>query len=222
MSAVVKSIEVPLAFCLCSFVAGPAGCSTAIGAQSSHAGKIEIRVYDYVSLTSKTLNEAETEASRVLQQAGIETDWRLAALSAAEADGLAAAPPMQPTTVVLRILDRQRSEKLIVRKEALGYGVPCPVDEPGCMTSILYTRVEALAKQGDASLAQILGHAIAHELGHLLLGSNAHSISGIMQARSRGDVLRQATKGLLLFTTEQAGRMRNEVVIRQQRCLLPH
>ncbi len=35
----------------------------------------------------------------------------------------------------------------------------------------------------------ILGHAAAHEIGHLLLGSNSHSPQGLMRARwSRQDL----------------------------------
>src|SRR5262245_18840923 len=106
----VRSAQVPIVFCVWPFIAGLVGCSIAAPAQSSQGGRIQIRVYDYVSVTSKILNEAKSEASRVLLVAGLETDWRLAALSATESAGLAEAPRMQPTTFVLRILDRHRSE----------------------------------------------------------------------------------------------------------------
>ena len=32
-------------------------------------------------------------------------------------------------------------------------------------------------------LGKILGHAIAHEVGHVLLGTNGHSVGGLMRAR---------------------------------------
>ena len=42
--------------------------------------------------------------------------------------------------------------------------------------SVFYDRVEELAKGGAVSLAVILGQATAHEIGHLLLGSNSPPI----------------------------------------------
>ena len=38
----------------------------------------------------------------------------------------------------------------------------------------------------------ILGHAAAHEIGHLLLGSNSHSPFGLMRARWSGQDLQNA------------------------------
>jgi hypothetical protein len=48
----------------------------------------------------------------------------------------------------------------------------------------------------------------AHELGHLLLGSNAHSCEGIMRPSWHGNELRAASMGALLFTPEQARSIR--------------
>ena len=52
----------------------------------------------------------------------------------------------------------------------------------------------------------ILGCVIAHELGHLLLGSNSHSDEGIMQPRWDPNQVRQLMMGTLLFTPEQSKR----------------
>jgi hypothetical protein len=54
----------------------------------------------------------------------------------------------------------------------------------------------------------ILGCAIAHELGHLLLGTNSHSGKGIMQRQWESNQFRQLMTGSLLFTTAQAQLMR--------------
>jgi hypothetical protein len=48
------------------------------------------------------------------------------------------------------------------------------------MAYIFYPRVETMAADGDASLADILGHAMAHEIGHLLLGPSQPPV-GIMR-----------------------------------------
>jgi hypothetical protein len=57
--------------------------------------------------------------------------------------------------------------------------------------------------------AIILGHAMAHELGHLLLGMNSHSRDGLMRAQwNRGD-LAEAVRGNLLFSAQESTRMRS-------------
>jgi len=63
----------------------------------------------------------------------------------------------------------------------------------------------------SASTAQILAHAMAHEIGHLLLNLETHSDSGIMRATWDVRTLQDACYGYLLFTPQQAELMRTEV-----------
>ena len=53
------------------------------------------------------------------------------------------------------------------------------------LASVYYDYAVRRAKSDDAEFEVpiILGCVIAHELGHLLLGSNGHSVTGIMQPR---------------------------------------
>ena len=55
-------------------------------------------------------------------------------------------------------------------------------------------------------LPTILGCFMAHEIGHLLLGSNSHSKQGLMQAVWGERQIHQALAGGLLFTSNQASR----------------
>jgi len=61
-------------------------------------------------------------------------------------------------------------------------------------------------------VANILGNVMAHELGHLLLGSNSHALSGIMKARWENEELERIAKGGLFFTIEQAELIRERLV----------
>jgi hypothetical protein len=55
------------------------------------------------------------------------------------------------------------------------------LSESGVYATIYYPRVEEYAKERIATHSQILGHAIAHEMGHLLLGPVPHARFGIMR-----------------------------------------
>jgi hypothetical protein len=62
---------------------------------------------------------------------------------------------------------------------------------------------------------------MAHEIGHLLLGSNSHSATGIMRAQWSRKDLQRASLEILRFTPAQAERIRADVLarIKQQETL---
>jgi hypothetical protein len=82
--------------------------------------------------------------------------------------------------------------------------------------SVFYHRVQKIAKARLAAPPQILGHALAHEIGHLLLGSNSHSPKGIMRADWGEGDLKKAMLELLRFSRDEAGRIRAAVSARMR------
>jgi hypothetical protein len=90
------------------------------------------------------------------------------------------------------------------------------------MVYIFYSNVEARfwrleRAQGSArpyrpvSMDRILGHAIAHEVGHLLLNQQVHSAHGIMRGEWGFADFRDMTEGMFLFTPEQTEFLRADV-----------
>jgi hypothetical protein len=99
---------------------------------------------------------------------------------------------------------------------SLGLAILPGAGKKGDMAYIFYHRVEELAATEEASPAQILGHAMAHEIGHLLLNSNRHSDVGIMEAEWHSEQIEWLRNGRLLFTLPQARQMRAAVLVRQR------
>jgi hypothetical protein len=62
-------------------------------------------------------------------------------------------------------------------------------------------------RRNEQNPAVLLSHVMAHEIAHLLLGTNSRSASGIMRAHWYHQELASADKGLLLFTPDQARTM---------------
>ena len=82
----------------------------------------------------------------------------------------------------------------------------------GTYVDIFYDAVEKLHHESNTSPGRLLGHVMAHEVGHLLIGSHAHSNRGIMcPAWSRRE-LRSMEMGSLLFTGDQARKMRTRLL----------
>jgi hypothetical protein len=169
---------------------------------------ITIHVYDYVGVDPQTLTEAERTASRVFRKAGVESQWTGPSRSFESSD------------IQLDIVAGVMVDRLGLPDGVIGVA---PGAEPGRRLSyVFYDRVESLAAKQmsrrahasiceGASTAQILGYAMAHEIGHLLLNLQTHSDVGIMRANWDVRTLQDACYGYLLFTRQQAELMRTEV-----------
>ncbi len=66
--------------------------------------------------------------------------------------------------------------------------------------TVLYDRVEIVARHYHVKRQILLGYTIAHELGHLLLPPHSHSVTGVMRACLN---LELAAAKQLQFTREQ-------------------
>jgi hypothetical protein len=163
--------------------------------------KITVRVYNMAEVPSQVLTQAEGEASEIFREAGIETEWMECPCS----------PSAGSTDVMLRIIPRLfGSMKTDFRQDDLGFAPSS--EDGGVLATIFFHRVEAVTKGGP--VAPVLGNAVAHELGHLLLGPNAHSPTGIMTAHWSREFLKLASRRFLRFTPEQAELMRARVSAR--------
>jgi len=85
-------------------------------------------------------------------------------------------------------------------------------DGTGCYSDVFFDQATELRSNWSVDLASLLGNVAAHELGHLLLGSNSHARDGIMKARWQREELLKVRRDNLLFTAEQAERMRGKLV----------
>jgi hypothetical protein len=124
--------------------------------------------------------------------------------SSADTQGPCQKAPPEATDIRLRILSAPVLDKF--HNSVFGFAVH-PV-----LASVYYEYVVRLAISDDTvfELPIILGCAIAHEIGHLLLGSNSHSGMGIMQRKWEREELRQAMMGRLLFTVNQSNLIQAE------------
>jgi hypothetical protein len=180
--------------------------------RTSRSLRITVRVYDYAGVPAGTLRQAEEEVTRIFNLARVELAWLDCPTSIEEASEYPACePPMGDMEVGLRILSQSMAARLRSSREQLGFALPS--ERPGKASDawVFYHRVEELAAAKDASMSQILGIAISHEIGHLLLGTQSHSHLGIMRANWGPRDLQEAGRGLLFFTTDQGERIRAEV-----------
>lgn len=186
--------------------------STAIALQClSWAAKVEnkqlfitVRLYSDVQLSSKTLRESEQEVTRILQHAGVGTAW-------IDCRGTLPVPPEcdalpGPKDLTIRIVPKALS----AADSIFGMAFLSKAGA-GAYSDVFYDSLEKLRRECGASESALLGHVVAHELGHLLLGSGAHTSIGIMRPRWYGQQLRAIERGSLFFTSEQAELIRTRL-----------
>ena len=109
------------------------------------------------------------------------------------------------STIVVHLLPHDTNAHSKIAHEALGVALP------GTRFAwVFYDRIEALVpRYADNDLSCRLGHVIAHEIGHLLLPTRAHSPTGIMMAGLDGQ---RASQGVLFFTRGQARQIRSRLM----------
>jgi hypothetical protein len=167
--------------------------------------QLYVRIYDYAQVSPEVLAEAKSVAGSIFRKVGVEITW--SGHSFSSVDGNLNREQSGPK-IQLRILNQQMAEKLSANKTMTGLTFQGTTDQPGKVTNVFYHRVEDLAKSKTCSKGEILGHATAHELGHLLLGNLNHSSTGLMKARLGHKELQTAAKGNLLFTEREAALIR--------------
>jgi len=84
------------------------------------------------------------------------------------------------------------------------------------LATIYYQKIALRAQRDNANyeLPTLLGCVMAHELGHLLLGTPGHSNAGIMQPEWGGVQIRQALTNRLFFTREESSRIQEQARLR--------
>jgi hypothetical protein len=171
-----------------------------------------ISVHDYADVPSKLLSAAEEQAREIYQRAGLETVW-LNCSPKLEKIEPESCHFSDTTHLTLKISPHAFNAQVRDRNDVLGTAYP---DEKGVgyFAYVFYDRVQELAER------QRLGHTLladvmAHEIGHLLLGSNSHSLSGIMCAHWNYDQLRNIAEGVMSFIPSQSKMMRERLRTRQ-------
>jgi hypothetical protein len=178
-------------------------------ARSQHVEESEVltvAVHDYAQVPNKLLRSAEQGAARVFRQAGIKVVW-LDCLPEPEGQGDAGCERLAGRLHLrINILSRNLSAPFRYHKDTFGVAEVF-ANGIGSEAYIFYDRVEELSKNMDF-WAMLLADLMAHELGHLLLGQDSHSPTGIMRAIWRDEDMQDAAQGALLFTSTQSKLMR--------------
>lgn len=172
---------------------------------------IRVHVDNYSQASATTLSRAEREAGRIFGEAGLRIVWLNCPMGGSPSVSQNPCQgPLEATDIVLRIIPEPA--KNTFQDSVFGFAV-VPL-----IASVYYDYAVRSAKMdaADFEVPILLGCGVAHEIGHLLLGLNSHSDSGIMQRHWERKQIRQAMTGILRFTPEQAKLIQAETLTRMR------
>jgi hypothetical protein len=171
-----------------------------------------VHVRNYARVDAETLTEAEKIAAGIFLRAGIETRWVDTHIGSDI-----------PSDLWVHILPQEMADRLRLSDSDMGLAPGKGPDRR--LVYVFYERVRQLAKRQlfeqtegivstHATVVQILGETMAHELGHILLNLSSHSKTGIMRGDWDLKDLSDVAYGYLLFTQQQAELIRRDVIRR--------
>jgi hypothetical protein len=206
--------SVLLIACACAIVtlAGDMTQATGVHNDANSVGSsrpgIVVLVYNYAAVSPSTMSRAREKVNRLYRETGVEIEW-LDPLADARYRINPTSNPSQPFTVQILIRSRRPSRGPSMPESVMGEALP--TDENGGTLSVFYDQMLRVARRYNQPLADILGLAVAHEMGHLLLPAHAHSNTGIMRAEWGAVDIRRGVDGSLAFTSDQAALIRAKV-----------
>jgi hypothetical protein len=211
---VLRHVVVPVM--LLSFVSSSSRADGAVTAWTD----VVVRVYAANGALPGTSRAALDHARKTLEGASIDVIWRMCS-----PESPAASPdsrcdvPMAHGELAIRIVRSPvppRSDGTL----PLGSAILDMRLGNGVLATIYIDRVEGLAHKAGADSRALLGRAIAHELGHLLLATTSHGPVGLMRAFWSLEEVRLGQPQDWTFAPAELAAMRHRAAARQRQALL--
>jgi hypothetical protein len=171
------------------------------------APKILILGEDRAHLRASVLRAAEAEVTRLYRAVGVDSTWLQIQ---PDGSGPESEEVSQPGVHLLIMIVPRETTARMAPAGALGLTPSEPGGESR-VAYVFYDRVEGAAQSSGADLGTLLGCAIAHEIGHMLLPRPAHSATGIMRATWTDEDLQATAKGRLTLSHEQGEMIRTHL-----------
>jgi hypothetical protein len=138
-------------------------------AHAALALSVVVRLYDAHGVPVDTRAGALVTVNRILGDAGIHVTW-----AECPCDGRVAS-----SELMIRIAVAPSSGD----PASLGFSYVDVEQRMGTLATVFADRVHALATFADVNEGELLGRAMAHEIGHLLLGTPDHANVGLLRGR---------------------------------------
>jgi hypothetical protein len=181
-------------------------------AHGSPGPSLQVSVFNRAPVRDGQLMQAEARAAKIMSRAGIHVTWLNCPVSPSASVAVRFPSPTVPESCRAIHYPEHIAVTILERPEDLAadtFGQAFLNERgSGSYIDVYYDRVSALRTEEALAPAEVLGCVIAHEIGHLELGLDSHSKTGLMRAHWDNKSLSDAAKGQLLFSPSQVIAMR--------------
>ena len=188
---------------------------------TAHNGKLQtpglmIRTYNQYAVSSQDLQTAREYANATLEEAGISVTWLDCGGTTRQATMAYANCRQTPASNELLVHIQRKGPVDGTQNVSMGFSLvsgKADGHQPSLCT-VFADVVTSVARKAHVDSRRLLGQAIAHEIGHLLLNNAHHSAAGLMRAIWSTFELQRNNTTDWLFLKEEAATMREAVAAR--------
>ncbi len=188
-----------------------AGCLLAavpLWAQAPSDPDVAIRLYDTFGIANDDIRTAQDVAGAIFKDAGVQARWRDCSKDVIRGAARQCGDTLNPTEVIVRILTERSDQQHDLM--ALGYSL-VPQSARAMLATVFGNRVTRVAQRLHLERAALLGRAIAHEVGHLLLGTSDHAADGLMRGHWNDAALLRGHADGWRFSRQEATLIKTEL-----------
>jgi hypothetical protein len=173
---------------------------------------IRVILQDYAGVPSRLLRKAVAVAAKTYAPAGVAIEWfDCTAVLHGQAAPPGCAGEVLPTSLYIQFFPEPMAKTVPVGRSVFGYAAPSTPRRFSNRAVLFWDRIqdhcEAFALDADA----LLGAALAHEIGHLLLGPGSHRSAGMMRCPWNTQDVASAARGRLSFSSPELKLLRERV-----------
>ena len=177
-------------------------------AQESVRPIVRVAIHDSARVPIDELAVARRKTTVAFAHAGVDVEWE------PSDNGASACRSDQDAPFCIQVLLRARNPQSAPGPQRV-MGMALAADQRRAVLSLYFDAVSAVARRYGSPRGEVLGLALMHEMGHVLLPPPSHSATGIMQPSWEGDDIRHVLSGDTTFTESQILAMRGRLALRQ-------
>ena len=177
-------------------------------AQELSRSTVRVAIHDSAAVPIDVMDAARRKTTLAFAHAGVDVEWE------ASGNGAGACRSDQDAPFCIQVLLRPRDLQSAPGPRRV-MGMALAADQRRAVLSLYFDAVTAVARRYGSPRGDVLGLALMHEMGHVLLPPPSHSATGIMQPSWEGDDIRHVLSGDITFTEAQILTMRARLALRQ-------
>ncbi len=174
---------------------------------------VVVRTYDYTDGSPERLSAARKEAEEIFRTAHISVRWIDCEVPNRRGGATCTEPLAAGRDLMMRLMDRGDHHRANApRAVGLGESLIDRERSSGVLMTLDLAAIRGIAADTSVDAPTLLGRAIAHEIGHLLLGSSSHPRDGLMRALWSQEELKGLKPAYWGFSSREAEQMRLALV----------